>query len=159
MLPTLYATHLFFFFHQNVCPSTLQLLWSWHWSKFVLSWRRRLELLFNVDNSFMFFHVVERLPEENLFHGGYWSSVAGNTQLLSVHLQFSKQQLKPDRKNIRATGKHFETQIKCSFTLVLNLIQQCHFEVNIQFVFMYWFSKYKKNIRHCNERNCYDGKW
>lgn len=40
------------------------------------------------------------VPEENLFHGRYWCSVAGNAQLLPVHLQLSKQQLKPKGKTI-----------------------------------------------------------
>lgn len=36
------------------------------------------------------------LPEENFLHGGHRSAVAGDAQLVPVHLQLCKQQLKPD---------------------------------------------------------------
>ena len=41
-------------------------------------------------------HVLFLLPEENLFHGGDRGSIAGDAQFLSVHLQLSEQQLKPE---------------------------------------------------------------
>ena len=54
--------------------------------------------------------VIHLLPEENLLHGGHWGSEAGNAQLLSVHLQLSKQQFEPVRKHKQRAGGNRITQ-------------------------------------------------
>lgn len=40
-----------------------------------------------------------QIPEKNLLHGGHGRPVAGDAQLVSIHLQLSKQQLKPAEKH------------------------------------------------------------
>ena len=52
---------------------------------------------------------AEPVPEEDLLHGGDRGSVAGDAQLLSVHLQLRKQQLEPGSGTDKPTPLETET--------------------------------------------------
>lgn len=104
----------------------------------------------NSVNTQTFHHVVFLLPEENFFHGGYRSAVAGDAQLLPVHLQFGKQQLKPEAKaetgvnhdNTWVTARHWEETLPLGSGNAFN-------ECQILYVLTYY---YKIEQR-------WDGRW